>query len=137
MTKVRSVSPRFPVADLKAAIAFYRDVLGFTVGATWPDDAPKFALFAHGEATLQFFVPDSEAGLPSHTAAPNDRPMISLDVSDARALHAQLLQQGVSIEWGPQVYWYGRREFAIRDPNGYLVILSEETGDPVTDPDDK
>jgi len=34
------------------------------------------------------------------------------------------------------VYAYGRREFAIRDPDGNLVILSEATDDPVTSPDD-
>jgi hypothetical protein len=38
----------------------------------------------------------------------------------------------VAIEWGPEVYDYGRREFALRDPDGYLVIFSEETDDPPT-----
>ena len=36
------------------------------------------------------------------------------------------------IEWGPEVYWYGRREFAVRDPDGYLLIFSERTSDPPT-----
>jgi hypothetical protein len=36
------------------------------------------------------------------------------------------------VEWGPEVYRYARRELAVRDPNGYLVILSEETSDPPT-----
>jgi len=29
------------------------------------------------------------------------------------------------IEWGPEVYSYGRREFAIKDCNGYLLAFSE------------
>lgn len=41
----------------------------------------------------------------------------------------------VTVEWGPEVYADGRREFAIRDPDGKLVILSGETDDPVR-PDD-
>jgi hypothetical protein len=33
---------------------------------------------------------------------------------------------------GAEVYSYGRREFAIRAPDGYLLIFSEETTDPPT-----
>ena len=35
-------------------------------------------------------------------------------------------------EWGPEVYFYHRREFAFRDPDGHWVILSEVTDDPPT-----
>jgi hypothetical protein len=34
------------------------------------------------------------------------------------------------------VYQYGRREFAIRDPNGYMIIFTEQTDDPPTCADD-
>jgi hypothetical protein len=57
--------------------------------------------------------------------------MLSFEVRDAQALHSSLAGS-IPIEWGPEVYWYGRREFAFRDPNGYLVIVSEETADPPT-----
>jgi uncharacterized glyoxalase superfamily protein PhnB len=40
------------------------------------------------------------------------------DVGDARALHAALKDQ-VTIEWGPDVFFYHRREFAFRDPDGH------------------
>ena len=133
MSRVLGIAPRLPVADLKAAIEFYRTHLGFGLGTSWPEDAPTFALLTRDGISLQFFVPANQSALPSRTAAPDDRPMITLDVSDARAFQAQLTKSGVAVEWGPEVYWYGRREFAIRDPNGYLVILSEETSDPVTD----
>jgi hypothetical protein len=36
------------------------------------------------------------------------------------------------IEWDPEVYSYRRREFAVRDPNGYLLIFTETTNDPPT-----
>ena len=35
------------------------------------------------------------------------------------------MEKGIAIEWGPEVYDYGRREFAIKDNNGYLLALSE------------
>ncbi|MBL9149203.1 MAG: hypothetical protein JNM94_10970, partial [Phycisphaerae bacterium] len=45
------------------------------------------------------------------------------------------LRGACEILWGPEVYPYGRRECSLRDPNGYAIVLSEETSDPVTDPD--
>jgi hypothetical protein len=42
----------------------------------------------------------------------------------------------VTIEWGPEVYFYHRREFAFHDPDGHLIVISEETDDPVTAIDD-
>ena len=54
-----------------------------------------------------------------------------LDVEDALAMHEEL-QGRVAIEWGPEVYFYQRREFAFRDPDGHLIIISEETDDPPT-----
>lgn len=38
----------------------------------------------------------------------------------------------VAIEWGPEVYFYGRREFGFRDPDGNLIVLSEKTDAAVT-----
>jgi hypothetical protein len=60
---------------------------------------------------------------------------LSFDVNDARAIHATL-QGRMTVEWGPEVYWYGRREFAVSDPSGYLIIFSEQTEDPPTCPDE-
>jgi len=56
---------------------------------------------------------------------------LHIEVTDARAIHAAL-QGHVPIEWGPEVYTYGRREFAITDRDGYLFIFSEATSDAPT-----
>lgn len=57
------------------------------------------------------------------------------DVEDVRGLHASLAG-AVPVEWGPEVYFYGRREFAVRDPDGNLLIFSEPTDDPPTCPEE-
>ena len=54
---------------------------------------------------------------------------IWIDVEDVMALYATIAGN-VAIEWGPEAYSYGRREFAIKDPNGYLLVFSERTKDP-------
>jgi len=123
MTLFLGVSPRLPVADLGRTLAFYRDWLGFEAGEPWPKDKPAFVLMTRDAVTLQFYVPDPPE--------PCGHATLSIDVEDARAVHAAV-KDHVTIDWGPEVYWYGRREFSFRDPDGYAVLISEETTDAST-----
>lgn len=126
MTQLTRVVPRLPVSDLATSVEWYRDVLGFTVGNMWPDDEPSFAMLSRDGVGVQLYVTDALIDTDIGNA------MLSFDVTDARGLHAQL-EKRTRIDWGPEVYWYGRREFAVTDPNGYMIIFSEETDDAVTD----
>ena len=130
MPRFNSLEPRLHVADFGRSVAFYRDVLGFEVLATFPEDAPSFALLSRDGVGLQIGGPDS-------SRAPRDRPTVTLyfDIRDAQSLHDELKGK-VNVEWGPEVYYYHRREFAFRDPDGHLIIVSEETDDAVTSPRD-
>lgn len=124
MTTFLAATPRFPVHDLPKTVDFYVDLLGFKAGF-WPCETPTFALLERDRVNLQFYVPEPSAPEPAGHG------MLYLQVSDVRELHGRL-ESRLEIEWGPEVYSYGRREFAVRDPSGYLVIFTEETDDPPT-----
>lgn len=126
MSPFERLIPRLPVADLDRTIAFYRDVLGFRPTVLWPDPArPSFAILERGRARVAFF--DFEA--PRHGRIGYAE--LYIRVPDAAALHARLARK-CTIEWGPEVYGYGNREFGLRDPDGYLLIFTEPTQDPPT-----
>ena len=127
MPRFDSVMPQLPVADMARAVAFYTEKLGFRVDLCWPDDAPKYAILAYDNVRVGLFVPDEHRRVSGFGAVE-----LAFDVDDVRGLHERLAQHGVVAEWGPQVYFYGRREFAIRDPDGALLIFGEETSDPPT-----
>src|SRR4051812_25921444 len=126
MATVFSISPRLHIADYARSVAFYRDALGFSVDATFPEEHPQFALLSRDGVGLQI-------GGPAAKKAAADPPTVTLylDVDDARELHAAL-KDTVTIEWGPEVFFYQRREFAFRDPDGHLIVVSEETDDAPT-----
>ncbi|MFQ5677217.1 MAG: hypothetical protein ACE5G1_15095 [bacterium] len=42
------------------------------------------------------------------------------------------IKDKVEVLWGPEVFQYGMREFAIRDCNGYTLAFGEPTDDPPT-----
>jgi catechol 2,3-dioxygenase-like lactoylglutathione lyase family enzyme len=124
----RSIIPRLPVRDLQRTLAFYCGPIGFDIDILWPDDNPTFAIVKHGDVSIGFFIGDE------HRPATIGYAELYIAVQDASAL-ANTLRQHVRIEWGPEVYSYGRREFAIRDPDSYLLIFTEETDDAPTTPE--
>jgi catechol 2,3-dioxygenase-like lactoylglutathione lyase family enzyme len=123
--RFQKVTPRLPVPDLRPAIVFYTNVLGFELGLLWPETAPTFAILNRDSASVQFCLVESPGQIPA------ERATLCFDLDDVRSVYAHLDGQ-VAVEWGPEVYWYGRREFAVRDPCGHLLIFSERTDDPPT-----
>jgi catechol 2,3-dioxygenase-like lactoylglutathione lyase family enzyme len=125
MPRLRRVVPRLHVADLARGIAFYQDRLGFTVGSLWPEHQPAFAILEGQGLQLQLIA--REPGDPPGTVT------LWIEADDVPAWHAQL-KDHMPIAWGPEVYSYQQREFAILDPDGHMLILSEHTTDPPTCP---
>jgi catechol 2,3-dioxygenase-like lactoylglutathione lyase family enzyme len=122
MTTIKAIEARLPVTDVRASAAFYSGVLGLAIGTLWPEDRPEFAILSRDGSRLQLGLSErSEIG----------RCTLCFDVSDAVSLHSTVKDR-VQIDWGPEVYFYHRREFAFRDPDGHTIIVSEVTSDPVT-----
>lgn len=122
MPTIKAIETRLPVTNVKRSAEFYSGVLGLSTSTLWPDHSPRFAILSRDGLRLQLGVSDS-ASVGTCT--------LCFDVSDASALHSKIKEK-VEIEWGPEVYFYHRREFAFRDPDGHTVIVSEVTSDPAT-----
>jgi catechol 2,3-dioxygenase-like lactoylglutathione lyase family enzyme len=121
---IKSIEVRLDVADVARSARFYVAVLGFEVGTLWPEESPQFAILGRDGVRLQLGRSEgaSTPGRPSTST-------LWLDVEGVEEWHSRI-SRDVSVEWGPEVYWYGRREFAFRDPDRHLIVISEVTGDP-------
>ena len=118
------VHPRLPVLDLRRTADFYSEHFGFSC-SFWPEEPPTFVILEKNDVNIQFYAADAESGEATGNAT------LSFKTDDATAVHREL-EKKMTIEWGPEVYWYGRREFAVRDPDGTLLIFTEPTDDPPT-----
>jgi catechol 2,3-dioxygenase-like lactoylglutathione lyase family enzyme len=118
--KLMSVTPRLKTTDLTKAIKFYADTLGLEPGVLWPKERPTFCIL--GRDGVQVGFSQAKAASPIE---------LYIEVESVVRWHGAVKDK-VTIEWGPEVYSYGRREFAFRDPDGNLVILTERTLDPPT-----
>lgn len=128
--------PELIVDDLAASIALYR-LLGFRVVYERP--AERFAYLTLGSgADLMLEQPlDQERLYPrAELAHPYGRGMnLSIDVEDVTAVHGAVVDAGHTPYLALEERWYGRsddgvgvRQFAVTDPDGYLLRPTQNLG---------
>ena len=123
-----SLTPNLIVADVERSLAFYRDVLGFTVEQTVPDAPPLvFAIVRSGPVEVYLNAPGPAV---EEYPAFKDRPIggtltLFLRVTGIRAAY-EALRTRVPIEMPLEKKWYGVTEFACTDPDGYVITFAEQ-----------
>jgi catechol 2,3-dioxygenase-like lactoylglutathione lyase family enzyme len=127
MTTFTSVTPNLLVRDIDRSTAFYRDVLGFSVKQTVPDQAPFVFVWLERDG-VPVFLNDPKAVAHDFPDAPN-RPAggtatLFFVVTGVDALHAKVAPQAQVI-MPLKTQFYGMREFAVEDPDGHIITLAE------------
>ena len=125
--EVNKITPNLIASNVERSLAFYRDVLGFSVTATVPETAPfAFAFMTRGDVTV--FLNSPEAAIEEYPAF-KDRPIggtltLFFEVTGIREAYAAL-ESRVTVVMPLEVKWYGMTEFAFEDPDGYLITFAE------------
>ena len=117
-----AVSPNFISGDVPAAIAFYRDRLGFELRFADPD-APWFAIV--GRDSAQIFL-KSEGGIapqPGRTRHEHLRLDAFVHVEDPDALAVEFAGRGVAFASPLQDTHDGLRGFEVDDADGYRLFF--------------
>ena len=124
-----------PHTDADAAIAFYRDTLGFEVrndveygGMHWitvgPADQPDTAIVLYPpEATPG--ITEDERDTISEMMAKGTFASINLATPDVDALFEKLQTGDAEVVQEPTDQPYGIRDCAFRDPSGNLIRIQE------------
>jgi len=123
-----SLTPNLIVADVERSLAFYRDVLGFTVEQTVPDAPPLvFAIVRSGPVEVYLNAPGPAV---EEYPAFKDRPIggtltLFISVTGIRAAY-DALKALVNVVMPLEKKWYGVTEFACTDPDGYVITFAEQ-----------
>jgi len=121
------------VPDLEASIAWYHDILGFSVEQRFAIDAVPFkaAFLRRGDFRIELFEVTGASPLPEERRYPNEdlrrhgTKHIAFAVQDVRAVFAELKRRGVDIAMDVFVVeGIGPGGF-IRDNAGNLIELLE------------
>lgn len=123
-----SLSPNLIVGDVGRSVDFYVEKLGFELVFSVPDQRPyNWAMVQLGPVTMMFQT------LPSITEDLPDLRLKAGEISGTfyikvRNLDALLdsIKQKMALAVELRTTFYGAREFAVRDPDGNVLMFAED-----------
>jgi catechol 2,3-dioxygenase-like lactoylglutathione lyase family enzyme len=144
MTEIQQypLSVMLTCKDPKKSVAFYRDILGFTVKECWPDEEnPHWAnMVLDRQSVMLGCAPTEEAcdgkemtreqtewwtsvrkDIEGNT--PGAGLFLYVMVDDVDAYYEQVRKRGGEPRLAPQDQFYGIRDFAMQDPDGYRLLF--------------
>ena len=113
----QSIQPILAVTDVGAAIAYYRDILGFSNEWLW-GDPPTHGGITWGKAGFQFTLNPTLAAKIA-----GQEHFIRADELDS--LHALHLSNGATIISPLETKPWGMREYTVRDLTGYELRFAQ------------
>jgi catechol 2,3-dioxygenase-like lactoylglutathione lyase family enzyme len=122
-----SITPNLLVRDVAKSLEFYRDVLGFTMGQTVPDQPPYvFVWLKRNDVSV--FLNDLNAAAHDYPEAAKlpqgGTAALFFVISGVDAYHAEVAPKATVI-MPLKTQFYGMREFAITDPDGHIITFAE------------
>ena len=127
MPHFKKLTPNLVVSSVERSLAFYVDTLGFARGMTVPEASP----FVFGSVTsgpVEIFFNDAAAAIKEYPAF-GGKPIgatgtMFIELDGVDALHERI-KTAVKIVMPLVTQFYGLREFAIEDPDGYVITFAE------------
>jgi len=126
--KFQKLTPNLVVRDVTASMEFYCSVLGFQTAITVPDQAP----YVFGSVTngaVEIFFNDQKAvaeDYPALGAKPIGGSLtLFIEVEGIEEVLAALQKSRARITMPLKQQFYGMREFAFEDPEGWEITIAE------------
>jgi uncharacterized glyoxalase superfamily protein PhnB len=117
MPTFQRLVPMLQTLDMDRTVTWYESVLGFRR----EDEQINGWCSLRRDGVTIMFMTNAHLGDPHATATQY------ITVDDIDALW-ESVKAHCKAEWGPVDMSYGLREFAIRDPNGYLLSFGSPIG---------
>jgi lactoylglutathione lyase len=133
MPQFKKLTPNLVVSNVQRSLAFYTDVLGFARGMAVPEQ-PPFVFASVTSGSVEVFLNDAAAVLKDHPdwaakLKPSAANSMFIEIEgpssgEIDALHDRI-KASAKIVMPLTTQWYGMREFAIEDVDGYVITFAE------------
>ncbi len=126
--KFNKLTPNLVVRDVEASMKFYCDILGFQRGITVPD-APPYIFGSVTAGTVEIFFNDQRTVAEEYPAL-GMKPIggsltLFIEVDGIEELFENLQRHRVKITMPMKEQFYGMRECAFEDPEGWIITLAQ------------
>lgn len=129
--------PELICSNIADSLRFYTELLGFRILYSRPEEGFAYLDREGAELMLEQSIVGERLWPRAELARPFGRGVnFQIRVSDAAGLHDAVLAAGVAIFLPLEEKWYRRqddeigvRQFAIQDPDGYLLRFSQAIGE--------
>ena len=126
--KFQKLTPNLVVRDVAAAVEFYRSTLGFEKGISVPEQAP-YVFASVTNAGVEIFFNDAKMvgeDYPPLVARPIGGTLtLFIEVEGIEEILQRVQKSGAKIVMPLKTQFYGMREFAFEDPEGWIVTIAE------------
>jgi uncharacterized glyoxalase superfamily protein PhnB len=125
------LTPLIGVFDMPSSLAFYRDLLGFSVVFASPEVETAEGRFSHymwlrfggAEIMLNTLNDSNERPLEPPEKTTKDAGFY-IGCADIELAYKELAERGLKTE-PPKLAGYGLNLFSVQDPDGYTVVFQE------------
>jgi lactoylglutathione lyase len=126
--QIKKLTPNLIVRDVAASLKFYREILGLETAMTVPEQAPYvFAGVTNG--VVEIFFNDQKvvaAEYPKLAATIGASLTLYMEVDSLQTVLDGVKKAGAKISMAVTEQFYGMREFAFEDQDGYTITIAEK-----------
>ncbi len=125
---LRAMMPAITTTDLQASVAWYRDVLGFTVAEEYKqEDRVMGVRLQAGSVQVMLGQDDFAKGRDRQKGA--GLRFFYTTAQDVDQLAAAIKERGGKLAHEPTDQPWGTRDFGVVDPDGFNISISTEPKD--------
>jgi uncharacterized glyoxalase superfamily protein PhnB len=123
--RLTAASPSFTVDDVEKSLAWYRDILGFTVGDRWESDGQLMGVeLSAGDVLFMIAQDDWQKG---RDRVKGEGMRLYCDTAqDIDRIAARIKAAGGTLAQEPKDQPWGTRDLSIDDPDGFKITIGKD-----------
>jgi uncharacterized glyoxalase superfamily protein PhnB len=120
--RLTSVSAGLTVNDIQKSLAWYRDILGFTIGERWEHDGKLMGV----ELATGFRIGQDDWKKGRDRIKGVGMRLYCTTDQDIDGVASRIKAQGGTLTQEPKDQPWGMRELSVDDPDGYKITIANE-----------
>jgi uncharacterized glyoxalase superfamily protein PhnB len=123
---LRSVAPSITVDDLQESLAWYRDVLGFTVGDRWDQNGTLMGV-EMSAGTVVFMLTQDDWKKGRDRVKGEGFRLFCDTTQDVDRIAERIKARGGLLAQEPRDEEWGARALTVEDPDGFKITILKQT----------